>query len=221
MNLGPYELNSIITGDARELAQAIPDESVDLIFTDPVYENVEDYEWLGALAMRTLKPNSACLVWCGGKVLDECRQALKSSGLNFRWTLYYACSAKTAKPVDGGIFPWVTPCWFFSKGKFTARPHINDWFFSPYSAKSAFKWNKGSLVVEHWMRSFSKEKDIVFDPFAGEGTVEIAAKKLERNFLGFEINTERAAKARRHIEQTKAINRVLDFRPMKQMRMQA
>ena len=36
--LGPYDLNTIITGDARELAKAIPDESVDLIFTDPVYD---------------------------------------------------------------------------------------------------------------------------------------------------------------------------------------
>jgi len=31
--LGPYDLDTIITGDARELAKAIPDESVDLIFT--------------------------------------------------------------------------------------------------------------------------------------------------------------------------------------------
>ena len=37
MKLGPYDLNSIITGDARELSKAIPDASVDLIFTDPPY----------------------------------------------------------------------------------------------------------------------------------------------------------------------------------------
>lgn len=51
--LGPYLLgpndtpeNGIYTGDARELAKAIPDESVDLIFTDPVYDRIEDYRWL-------------------------------------------------------------------------------------------------------------------------------------------------------------------------------
>ena len=44
-SLGPYLLgpnntpeNGIYTGDAWELARAIPDESVDLIFTDPVYD---------------------------------------------------------------------------------------------------------------------------------------------------------------------------------------
>jgi predicted methyltransferase len=56
--LGPYALNSIITGDARELAGAIPDNSVDLIFTDPPYlkEFLPLYEWLAETAERILKP---------------------------------------------------------------------------------------------------------------------------------------------------------------------
>jgi hypothetical protein len=51
--LGPYLLgpndtdeNGIYCGDARELAKAIPDESVDLIFTDPIYDRIDDYRWL-------------------------------------------------------------------------------------------------------------------------------------------------------------------------------
>ena len=60
--LGPNDVNQgIYTGDARELARAIPDESVDLIFTDPVYQNIDDYRWLAETAARVLKPDSACL----------------------------------------------------------------------------------------------------------------------------------------------------------------
>lgn len=202
MHIGPYELNSIVTGDSRELAKAIPDESVDSIFTDPIYENVADYEWLGIEAMRLLKPNSACLVWCGGKIIDECKAALKASGLRFRWALYYACSAKSPKPVDGGIFPWVTPCWFFSKGDYTARPHINDWYFSHYSAKQMFEWNKGGGVIEKWLGSFSRPDDIVFDPFTGLATVCVAAKRLNRRFLAFEIDKGRATAGRERIAST-------------------
>jgi hypothetical protein len=35
--IGPYQPNSIVTGDCRELSRAIPDHSIDLIFTDPPY----------------------------------------------------------------------------------------------------------------------------------------------------------------------------------------
>lgn len=55
-------INQIITGDARELAKQIPDESVDMVFTDPVYENIDDYRWLAETAARVLKPGGACLV---------------------------------------------------------------------------------------------------------------------------------------------------------------
>ena len=41
-------MNEIITGDARELAKDIPDNSIDLIFTDPPYakEYIPLYGWL-------------------------------------------------------------------------------------------------------------------------------------------------------------------------------
>ena len=69
MQIGAYPLNTVIQGDSRELAKSIPDESVDLIFTDPVYENIDDYAWLSETAQRILKPNSACLVFCANRKL--------------------------------------------------------------------------------------------------------------------------------------------------------
>ena len=42
--LGEYQLNTIITGDARTLAKAIPNGSVDIIFTSPPYNIGLKYE---------------------------------------------------------------------------------------------------------------------------------------------------------------------------------
>lgn len=192
--------NQIITGDARKLARRVASGSVDLVFTDPVYERVEDYAWLGEVAMRVLRDDRALLVWGKTALTDQYKQALASAGLRYRWTLHYACSAKGSKPVGGGVFPWVSPCLYFSKGDFTASPYINDWYFSPYSAKQAFRWNKGGGVVEKWLASFSPAGGLVFDPFTGEASVPVAAKRLGRRFIAFEIDEARAETARANVE---------------------
>ena len=65
MKLGPFLLGyndinqGIYIGDAKPLCEDIPDESIDLIFTDPIYQNMDDYAWLAEMASRKLKPN-----WC-------------------------------------------------------------------------------------------------------------------------------------------------------------
>ncbi|MBC8461478.1 MAG: hypothetical protein H8D67_26180 [Deltaproteobacteria bacterium] len=92
MKLGPYLLgpndtpeNGIYTGDAKILSEAIPDESIDLIFTDPVYQNIEDYEWLSQIALRILKPTGQMLIYQAHKWLPETMIAL--TPLNYVWTL--------------------------------------------------------------------------------------------------------------------------------------
>lgn len=58
-----YEYGRIYTGDARELAKAIPDGSIDLIFTDPPYprEFLPLYGWLAETAAQVLKPDGFML----------------------------------------------------------------------------------------------------------------------------------------------------------------
>lgn len=45
----------------------------------------------------------------------------------------------------------------------------------------------------------SKEGDIIFDPFLGSGTSSVVAKKLNRHFLGIEINEEYSLLAQKRI----------------------
>jgi len=50
------------------------------------------------------------------------------------------------------------------------------------------------LISDHIL-SWSNEGDIVYDPFIGSGTTAIAAKKLNRNYIGSEISSEYCAMA--------------------------
>jgi len=45
----------------------------------------------------------------------------------------------------------------------------------------------------------SKEGDIIFDPFLGSGTASVVAKKLNRHFLGIELNEEYSLLAQKRI----------------------
>lgn len=49
---------------------------------------------------------------------------------------------------------------------------------------------KPLALIEFLIKLTTKEKQIVLDPFMGSGTTAVAALKLDRQFIGFEINRE-------------------------------
>jgi len=202
MKLGPYDLDTIYTGDARELAKAIPDESIDLIFTDPVYQNIDDYRWLAETAARILKPNKVCLVWHGTKFLDLVLAAMTTS-LDYKWQFV------TTRPMgfpSSFVLPRVLGNWrsclWFEKGKSLPSKVISDLNHASTSGGLNFAWNKDPRPSKAWVIGFSQPNDIVLDPFCGGGTVPAACKMLGRHWLGFEIDPQVAERARLRVEQT-------------------
>ena len=120
--LGPYllgpndENQGIYTGDARELALVIPDESVDLIFTDPVYQNIEDYRWLAETAARVLRDGGSVLTYLAHIHLASIL-AVMTEHLDYRWLL-------VEKKISTGTLIWslrlyshYIPLLWLSKGK--------------------------------------------------------------------------------------------------------
>ncbi len=57
-------------------------------------------------------------------------------------------------------------------------------------------------IVKKIILYSSDEEDVVFDPFLGSGTVAVAAKLLNRRFLGFEIVPEYYEFARERVART-------------------
>jgi site-specific DNA-methyltransferase (adenine-specific) len=49
--------------------------------------------------------------------------------------------------------------------------------------------------VKFCVKAYSFPGDVVFDPFMGSGTTAVAAKKLERYYLGYELDHEYIEKA--------------------------
>ena len=196
-------INHIEIGDARVLSKEIPDESVGLVFTDPVYDQMEDYDWLGAEEARVLKPDKPLLVWFYVIKQFEVKQILDQY-LTFRLPLYYTVLAKSAPLYAYKVNIWTTPCLVFSKGKYTPR----EWTVGTVTGSrrrvdSTHKWNKNEAPISNWLSKISYPDDLVWDPFVGWGVTAVVCKRWGRRFLASEIDPVIARGAQKRVQCTR------------------
>ena len=56
-------------------------------------------------------------------------------------------------------------------------------------------------IIERLIENSSKEGDIILDPFMGSGTTAVAAKRLNRQYIGYELNKKYCEVANQRIEE--------------------
>ena len=66
----------------------------------------------------------------------------------------------------------------------------NMWEINAQRHLTAHPTEKPEILLERIILLGSKEGDTVLDPFLGSGTTGVVAKRLNRNFIGFELNPE-------------------------------
>ncbi len=82
------------------------------------------------------------------------------------------------------------------------------WREKPINYTDNKKWHqaeKPEKLIEQMIVNSSNEGDLVLDTFIGSGTTAIVCKKLKRNFIGFEINSEVFKTATRRIQNEIAV----------------
>ena len=85
------------------------------------------------------------------------------------------------------------------------QTHEDTWYFP--RVNGTFKERKGwhgcqmpEQLLGRIIRACSNPKDIVLDPFTGSGTTLAVAKKLDRQYLGFELSTDYADSANERLQ---------------------
>lgn len=196
--LGPYELDSIITGDAMQLGEAVPAESVDLILCDPVYWEVGQYRWLGQLAERVLVPGGVLLAQVGEPFWHPAEAAIREAALVPMPAIieaYYFCTSGYrvgATNISSGYTPYI----FATKGP--RKVSVMNRFFGKRD-KTFHEWGDGGAFALQYISVLTAPEAVVLDPFTGGGTVPAACATLGRHYVAFEINPEHAANARDRI----------------------
>lgn len=221
--------NAIVTGDARELAKRIPDESVDIVFTSPPYNVGMAYEhgdttpdndfwdlqleWVTD-AFRVTADGGRMYATLSDKMLWRFREVAERAGWTFHQLLAW-CKPNLVLPgrisCDWNLMTeWAL---LFHKGKRTPMvaggdgSHTFNWVVAA-AAQSNFngdqrKQHPAQMALEvafAWLVRTPGE--VVYDPFAGSGTTCCAAKRLGKSWVGFEIGTLTAERARQRVLNT-------------------
>lgn len=174
----------------------IEPNSVDLILTDPPYpeEFLPLWEDLGKFAANFLKPSGFLIAYSGQFHLPEVMSFL-SKKLIYYWVMSLELIGQNQLVHSRNVFCRWKPILIFQKEPFKiiGKP-FPDILNGSGREKESHDWQQGELELKLLIESFSKEGDLILDPFAGSGTTLIASLKNNRRGIaiekeGFDIET--------------------------------
>ncbi|STO12724.1 Modification methylase DpnIIB [[Flavobacterium] thermophilum] len=214
--LGSLELNRIYQIDALEGLKLIPDESIDLVVTDPPYKLIQGGctnnavklkgatdlqkgkvfnhneikfdDWLSEV-YRVLKPASHCYVMCNDRNLMELLNACEKAGFKLLNILVWKKSKHSPNRYYLKNAEFIV---FLRKGKAKNINNMGTFQILEFDnvKNKTHPTEKPVELLECLITNSSNNGDVVLDVFAGTGSTCIAAIKNKRKFLAFEIERE-------------------------------
>lgn len=207
-------MNKIICGEAAPILKTFEAESVNLVVTDAPYlcnykdrsgrqvkNDTVDSE-AAVLSVipeiyRVLKPDSYFVLFCGWLAIPQFSNAWAQAGFGVGgqivWPKQYASSARHLECRQESA-------WVLTKGRPRLRgqvlPDVMEW---TYSGNRFHPTEKAVEIIKPLVRSFSKQGDVVLDPFLGSGTTAVAAALTDRQYIGVELEARYCALAERRL----------------------
>lgn len=197
MNWPNDYLNHILTGDCLSIMKDIPDDSIDLLLTDPPYAGAGmkydifkdgDKDAVTKLVLDFValaRQKAKIVIFPSGKYETELSLFHDAPP---QWRMcWYKCACGGLSKV--GFNDWEMMMVYGKKICVNAHDH----FTVPNTEKMGnyghpcpkpLKW------AEWIINRFSPVKGIVMDCFAGSGTVLLAAERLGRSWVGCDISAE-------------------------------
>lgn len=188
--------SNLYHGDFRETLSVIPDQSIDLIVTDPPYPKEDLPLWsdLSAFAARTLGDRGILFAWTGQIFLPEVIRRL-SEHLNYGWTYALMLPGSGSRIMGRHIIQGWKPIVAFTRNAWPSGEWADDVLISPSREKSNYEWEQNGAPALRLIERHSADNALVVDPFMGVGTFGLAAQSLGRRFIGCELDPGRYNKS--------------------------
>jgi adenine-specific DNA-methyltransferase len=212
--------NRIIQGDCASIMKTVPDESIDLVLTDPPYgvsyrdrdgraiandDNVENILGVFNDLYRALKPNSFCISFYGWSKVDLFFRAWTDAGFrpvgHLVWHKNYASASRYVEYRHEQAY-------VLAKGQpsYPSEPlaDVQPW---QYTGNKCHPTEKAVSILSPLVKSFSRTGEVVLDPFSGSGSTSVAAALCGRRYLGIELDAGYCDVARRRLQGVACYNR--------------
>ena len=151
--------------------------------------DIEFSQWLPEV-YRVLKPKTHAYIMVNGRNLKELQQEAENVGFKFQNLLVWEKNNSVSNKF------YMLQSEFILMLRKGGERWINEMGTSNIIKCSNIIGNKNHPtekpvpLMEVLIRNSSNPEDIVLDPFAGSGSTLLAARKLNRHFIGYEIDKE-------------------------------
>ncbi len=196
-----FEESRIILGDSLEIMKQYQ-KCFDCCITDPPYgtnykkvigdENIETFKKSLSLIYNSLKDKTFFITYCYPLYVPEIIQEAKRIGFIYRWIGFnYYPNMFKQKPQPLGYNRYDLFL-IFSKGDAKKRGYIKDTIHilmdKSNSKERGHPHQKPEKAFEKLIKATTNENDIILDPFFGSGNLGLVASRMNRKFIGIEID---------------------------------
>lgn len=210
------KIDTIVKCDVLDLMATVPDNSIDLIVTDPPYlisyktnhrkmREGGEHKFSTVIANdsnpglikqyikechRVLKDNTAMYMFCSFDKVDFFKSEIEKY-FDVKNIIIWRKNNHTAGDLEAQFGKQYEMIILANKGRrpFNGERLTDVWDFKKISPDKLVHQNQKPVeLIKRCILKHSDKGDIVFDGFMGSGTTAIAAIDTERHFLGAEID---------------------------------
>lgn len=225
------EQNKIYNIDCLEGFKQLDDESIDLVLTDPPYNiskknnfstlgragldfgdwdhEFNQVDWLKAVVPK-LRKGGSIVIFNAVQNIGTMIDTLEEEGMTFKEMGLYKKTNPMPRNRDRLYVTSLEPFVWFVKGKGWTfnrqRENYENAIFDYPVVNHRHRIHptqKPLGLMEDLVKIHSNEGDLVLDCFSGSGSTAVACQKLNRNYIGFELDESNYANALKRIEEEK------------------